>query len=70
MKFHVVFEKQELGYTAYVVELPGCISQGDTLEETKENINEAMTLYLEELNDKETKNLFSSISILEKELVI
>jgi predicted RNase H-like HicB family nuclease len=32
-EFDVVFEPQEEGgYTAYVPDLPGCISEGDTLE--------------------------------------
>jgi len=37
------------GYTAEVPMLPGCISEGDTLEETKFNITEAIELYLESL---------------------
>ena len=39
-----------------IKELPGCISQGKTIEEAKENIKEAIELYLspeeEELKDK------------------
>ncbi len=34
------------GYTATVPELAGCISEGDTFEEAKENIEEALALYL------------------------
>ena len=52
MKYHVVLEKQkEGGYTVYIPELPGCISEGDTEKEALKNINEATELYLEELND-------------------
>jgi predicted RNase H-like HicB family nuclease len=47
-EFDVVFEPQdEGGYTAYVPDLPGCISEGDTLEEATVMIQEAMALYLE-----------------------
>ena len=49
MKFKVVLEpSDEGGYTIYVPSLPGCISEGDTLEEAMANIREAISLYLEE----------------------
>lgn len=37
----------EGGYTAFVEELPGAISQGETPEEARENIDEAISLILE-----------------------
>jgi predicted RNase H-like HicB family nuclease len=37
----------EGGYTASVPALPGCLSEGDTLEEARHNIREAIALYLE-----------------------
>jgi antitoxin HicB len=47
-EFDVVFEPQaEGGYTAYVPDLPGCISEGDTLEDATAMIREAIALYLE-----------------------
>lgn len=50
LKYDVVFEEQEVGgYTVTVPSLPGCISEGDTFEEAKANIAEAITLYLESL---------------------
>jgi len=49
MRLKVVFESSdEGGYTVYVPALPGCISEGDTLEEARDNIVEAIALYLEE----------------------
>lgn len=49
MKLKVVLEpSDEGGYTAYVPSLPGCISEGDTMEEALANIREAIDLYLEE----------------------
>ncbi len=48
MKLTIVLEPQEEGgFTAYVPSLPGCISQGDTKEESIKNIKEAIELYLE-----------------------
>ena len=35
------------GYTAYAEELPGAISEGDTLEEARENLRDAIELLLE-----------------------
>lgn len=48
MQFKVLFEpSDEGGYTVYVPALPGCVSEGDTLEEARRNIREAIELYLE-----------------------
>ena len=35
------------GYVAYVEELPGAISEGDTMEEARENLRDAVELLLE-----------------------
>lgn len=43
-----VFEPaDEGGYVAFVEELPGAISQGETLEEARTNLKEAIELILE-----------------------
>ena len=42
-----VFEKVQEGYIAFVEELPGANTQGATLEETRANLQEAITLVLE-----------------------
>ncbi len=41
----------EGGFTATVPSLPGCISEGDTRDEAITNINEAIELYLEPVED-------------------
>ena len=46
-RYAVVFEKAESNWAAYVPDLPGCITTGSTLEETKLNIREAIELHLE-----------------------
>ena len=52
MKLKIVLEpSEEGGYTAYVPSLPGCISEGDTVEEATPNLREALDLYLEPLED-------------------
>ncbi len=51
MRFRVVLELQDDGaYTAYVPSLPGCVSQGDTMDEATENVKEAIGLYIESIN--------------------
>lgn len=52
MKLKVVLEpSDEGGYTIYVPSLPGCISEGDNVDEALVNIQEAIELYLEPMND-------------------
>ena len=43
-----VFYEQALegGYVAFVPALPGCHTQGETLQETERNVKEAIALYL------------------------
>lgn len=48
MKYKVIFFKGEDGYiVAECPAIPGCISQGKTMEEAEKNIKEAMDLCLE-----------------------
>lgn len=52
--YKVVIEPQvEGGFTAFVPKLPGCVSEGETYEETLKNIKEALELYLEVLKERE-----------------
>lgn len=52
MKLKVILEQsEEGGYTAIVPSLPGCISEGDTKEETLKNIRKAIELFLEPVED-------------------
>jgi predicted RNase H-like HicB family nuclease len=52
MKLRVVLEPSEDGgYTVTVPALPGCISEGDSREEALANIEDAIQLYLEPVED-------------------
>ncbi len=52
MTLKIVLEpSDEGGYTAYVPSLPGCISEGDSLDEAMANIREAIDLYLDTVED-------------------
>ncbi len=47
MEFTAVFERVPEGYIAFAEELPGANTQGDTLEEARANLIEAIQLVLE-----------------------
>lgn len=52
MNLKVLLEpSEEGGYTALVPSLPGCISEGKTKKEAMKNIREAVSLYLEPVDD-------------------
>ena len=50
-EYVVVFEWAGSNYSAYVTDLPGCISTGKTIEETEKHIKEAIELYIETLRE-------------------
>lgn len=60
LKLTAVFEEvEEGGFIAFIEELPGVNTQGDTLEESKTNLLEALDLVLQtqrELSEKEQGN--------------
>ena len=51
-EYVVIFEKAGSNYSAYVPDLPGCITTGKTLDETERNIEEAISLYLDTLREE------------------
>jgi predicted RNase H-like HicB family nuclease len=44
---NLIYDDEYKGYVADVPELPGCMSQGKTVEAALRNIKEAAALYLE-----------------------
>ncbi len=55
MKYSVVVNKSNYGFDVHCPILPGCNSQGDTLEEALENIKDAIATYLAMVTE-ETKD--------------
>ena len=47
----IVHQAEEGGYWAEVPALPGCITEGDTMEELKSNLKDAIEGWLEVAND-------------------
>jgi predicted RNase H-like HicB family nuclease len=51
MRYAIVIEKAENNYAAYVPDLPGCVATGETIEETEQQIREAIDLHLWGMRD-------------------
>jgi predicted RNase H-like HicB family nuclease/DNA-binding XRE family transcriptional regulator len=51
MKYHFKVHKEGKGFWAECIELSGCFTEGDSLEELRENMQEALNLYIEEPKD-------------------
>ena len=52
MRYTVILHSDETGgYWVEVPALPGCASQGETVEEALENVEDAIKLYLEVLQE-------------------
>jgi len=72
MKFKVVLEEDEEvgGYVVSCPAIPGCHSQGDTIEEALENIKEAITVCLESLGEKDIEEFLEKPSTRVLEVVV
>ena len=67
----VIIEKDENGYYAYCPQLDGCQSQGDSLDEIKINIQEAIELYISTLDEEEKQLLLTKeISMVNMEVKV
>jgi len=65
--FTAVYEPaEEGGYAAFVEEVPGAISQGETLEEARENLKDALELMLEVNREKVLDGVDESLIIREQ----
>jgi len=64
MQINAIIEHERDGFFAYVPALKGCVSQGDTVEETLQNIKEAIELYLEDVGEDEKAMVFDNSYII------
>ena len=53
MRYHFKVHKEKEGFWAECIELPGCVTQADTKEDLDLSMQEALNLYLEEVEDYE-----------------
>ena len=52
MKYLIVVEKTETGFSAYSPDVPGCVSTGRTEEETEANMKEAIEFHVDGLKQE------------------
>jgi predicted RNase H-like HicB family nuclease len=50
-RYLIVIEKAENNFAAYSPDLPGCVTTGKTIEETKRNMQEAINGHIECLHE-------------------
>ncbi|MDZ7804417.1 type II toxin-antitoxin system HicB family antitoxin [Thiohalophilus sp.] len=51
MKYAIVIEKADTNYSAYVPDLPGCVATGSTIEETENQIREAIEFHVQGIRE-------------------
>lgn len=62
-------EAEEGGFTGYVAELPGANTQGETLEDVRENLSEAVQLILSSNREESEKSFSTSGKVIRERLV-
>lgn len=66
MKLTIVISKGEEFFIGTIKEIPSVLSQGETIAEAKENVLDALNLYLEDMQNEE--DIFNKV--LEEDLII
>jgi predicted RNase H-like HicB family nuclease len=51
-RYLIVLEKANGNYSAYSPDLPGCIATGKTIDETKQNMREAVSYHIQGLRSE------------------
>ena len=67
LQFTAVFRKVPEGYIGFVEELPGANTQGDTLEEARANLREAVALVLE-ANRAQAEEELAGVTVIRERL--
>jgi predicted RNase H-like HicB family nuclease len=71
LKFTAIYEKaDEGGFIGYVAELPGANTQGETIEETRENLRDAVELLLDCYREDAEARLSSNKGALKEDLIL
>jgi len=61
--YNVIVRKEEGRYCAEVPDLPGCFTEGDTLDELTENLHEAIALYLEDYDGEVCHSTMMQVAV-------
>ena len=71
LKFTAIYEEaNEGGYIGYIAELPGANTQGETLEETRENLKAAVELLLECYREEAEERIGKALNVTREELIL
>ena len=65
MRYHFKIHKEKNGFWAKCIELPGCVTEGDTKKELFKNMEDALNTYLEE---PETSDYLAALPIPKKSI--
>ena len=68
MKFTVILGPEDGGYSVVCPAVPGCVSQGDSLEKALENIREAIAVCLEVRSDGKLPAPVESPEVIAREI--
>ncbi len=52
MRYLIVIEPSDTGFSAYSPDLPGCVAAGRTRQEVEEHMREAIEFHIEGLHDE------------------
>ncbi len=52
MRYLIIIETTQTGFSAYVPDLPGCIATGSSKDEMEKNIREAIEFHVEGLHEQ------------------
>jgi predicted RNase H-like HicB family nuclease len=70
-RFSVIIERDKDGYFAFVPDLQGCYSQGDSYEKVLDNIRDAIRLHIEDrLEHGERIQMADSVSLTSLEVAV
>ena len=53
MKYHFKIHKEEIGFWAQCIELAGCVTEADSMDQLQKNMQEALDLYVDESEDSQ-----------------
>lgn len=71
VKLTAIYEEaEEGGYIGYIAELPGANTQGDSLDEVRENLIEAMQMILEANREEAETRLSGKSGITREQLIL
>lgn len=70
MKYHFKVHKEGSGFWAECMELSGCFTQADSMEELRDNMQEALNLYIEEPADSKRLAALPDDSILPSRTIV